>query len=498
MNLDLRSSEWCNLLDLSPDNTVVVLGEPPAGAEEGLKRFFSSVTVYQDSKKPGILKLLSRILPEGSGPVLILVILDMPEDSEELIEEMMNYSRLFADIILFNKDTRVFNELNKLFRFKEYAIVPSINDPRWILPLENRKLSVASLDLYQPSLAGAKLKKIILRVLLNLGLSNLLPVSRFYHFYSKGREGDKRLKGRIKRHLGIDEIHLALSTGTPPVGRKVTAQVMNREGEILGYARISPNPDVYDLFQNEKDCLDYLNSIRIENFLVPKALDLGELGKARYLFQSIPSEKLDRGPADLEDIHINSLVELFNKTSKPVKIEDSKVLNDISARLQLIKGNIEDSKLRLLNEGLESVKSKLINETPRLGLVHGDFTPWNTRMCEGKLYIFDWEWVRRDAPPFQDLYHFDISRFVFVKHLTPNAIWEILQGRQFQKLLQDYRGMTKVPQEVENIALIWTLLDDITWYLSGYIREGLPVPETHEFIDVYFNLLIMAKILEPR
>jgi hypothetical protein len=55
LNNDLRVSEWANLLDLSPDNSIIILGEPPIGTEEGLKRLFSSVNLFQDFKKQNVL-----------------------------------------------------------------------------------------------------------------------------------------------------------------------------------------------------------------------------------------------------------------------------------------------------------------------------------------------------------------------------------------------------------------------------------------------------------
>jgi hypothetical protein len=40
------------------------------------------------------------------------------------------------------------------------------------------------------------------------------------------------------------------------------------------------------------------------------------------------------------------------------------------------------------------------------GVAHGDFAPWNTRVEEGRLYVFDWEFASWEAPTLWDIFHF--------------------------------------------------------------------------------------------
>jgi len=48
-------------------------------------------------------------------------------------------------------------------------------------------------------------------------------------------------------------------------------------------------------------------------------------------------------------------------------------------------------------------------DTIPLCLCHGDFTPWNTFVQGGRLYVFDWEYARDDWPVGFDLTHFLLS-----------------------------------------------------------------------------------------
>jgi hypothetical protein len=40
------------------------------------------------------------------------------------------------------------------------------------------------------------------------------------------------------------------------------------------------------------------------------------------------------------------------------------------------------------------------------GVAHGDFAPWNTRVGDGRLYVFDWESASWEAPTLWDIFHF--------------------------------------------------------------------------------------------
>jgi hypothetical protein len=41
-----------------------------------------------------------------------------------------------------------------------------------------------------------------------------------------------------------------------------------------------------------------------------------------------------------------------------------------------------------------------------LSRAHRDFTPWNVRVGESGLFVFDWELSRRSMPPLYDLFHY--------------------------------------------------------------------------------------------
>ena len=51
-------------------------------------------------------------------------------------------------------------------------------------------------------------------------------------------------------------------------------------------------------------------------------------------------------------------------------------------------------------------KRELVGITIPCGVSHGDFAPWNARVANGQLSVFDWESASWDAPAAWDIYHF--------------------------------------------------------------------------------------------
>jgi RIO-like serine/threonine protein kinase len=53
-----------------------------------------------------------------------------------------------------------------------------------------------------------------------------------------------------------------------------------------------------------------------------------------------------------------------------------------------------------------TASSELNGLTIRCGVSHGDFAPWNTRLSDGRLFVFDWESAEFQSPNQWDIFHF--------------------------------------------------------------------------------------------
>ena len=54
-------------------------------------------------------------------------------------------------------------------------------------------------------------------------------------------------------------------------------------------------------------------------------------------------------------------------------------------------------------------KQELSGLMIRCGASHGDLTPWNARVANGRLSVFDWESASWDTPAAWDIFHFKIQ-----------------------------------------------------------------------------------------
>ena len=500
--MDARISEWVNLVNLDSEGTAVVIGDPPPGTIEGVARYFEKIVLVPAGKRNNVdNKIIETRLWLGEGKLplrdkeaAVVAVFPGFDYQEDIGREIVRSIRTSGDIVIFSgAGTREPARFIRGIRpSREYAVVPGMQDPRWILPLRPGRVAGRSLDLYQPSRTGARVKKLAFRFLARTGFARIVAEDRFRHFRAGSEPSPSRLEDRASEILGRPRVCCSLFTGTPPAGRKVTAQLMDENGEVLGYGKMSPDPRVFPLLENERDCLTRLNSWNPESFIAPGLLHFGDLGRVKALFQAVPPGKPSPGPEVMRDVHVDVMVELYKLSGKKLNVSRSRSLSNIEARLEGFAGKVRADRADLLREGLDRVRRELNGSDALLGLAHGDFTPWNTRVHRGRLYVFDWEWARSDAPPFQDLYHFEISRRIFVEHEDAGAIWEGLHGDPFKKYLAGFAGRAGVKESLADIALVWMLVDDISWYLAGYVGENLPVPEDHEYINKCGELLRRA------
>ena len=94
---------------------------------------------------------------------------------------------------------------------------------------------------------------------------------------------------------------------------------------------------------------------------------------------------------------------------------------------------------------------------------HGDFVPWNIRMKNGELYVFDWEDSLPKGLPFTDAFHFIYLQASLVGP-WPGAktIWPLLQKKSHQ--LYKLAGYSP---SVYQIVFA-------TWMIQEYFRRSHP------------------------
>lgn len=340
--------------------------------------------------------------------------------------------------------------------FETFGVVPSRTNARWLIPLGERRIVVSSLLVYQPSLLRGRLLKELAVLIGKLGLAKFV----FRHKRYLQRED-----GLLKEVFEHDALQYAVFLGTKGLSRKVTVQVMCKDGRILGYVKVSDSERVNRLLENEAEMLELLGELRIMTGSFPIVLFQGTVdGNQILATDTIKSDK-SKYESDLGEKQTVYLANLFSATATPRKFLESQFWNDLRMRAE---GSLWENSPEWqgrLKKGLQYVERNLGDSEIRFGVCHRDFTPWNTFFEKGIFYAFDWEFARMHYPPLLDLYHFIIQDGILVRRLKESGLRKRIIRKK--KWIDSYCDAVGLGREHEEALLMCYLLDSSLLYKEG-------------------------------
>lgn len=279
-----------------------------------------------------------------------------------------------------------------------YSVIGGRSNPRWwLIPLCNRHVTVSGLAMFQPVSPVARLLKGAAVTAGRLGLSPFTATTTVHI------SGNSRLAAFFNEAAP----HYAFFTGTDSPHRKAAVQIMDGSGAIRGFAKVSLNRAVIPLLQHEAETLDYLRSLDLKSAHIPRLTFHGTIGGADVLVTDTLKTPGASSPLNLNDAHIAFMRELAQKTGNSTG-GASDFLKGLRHQYDAVAGHLIPEWQQRLEKSLGILTTNSWN-LKGWGLCHGDFTPWNTFFVNGRLYVFDWEYARYNAPPGYDLIHFLFS-----------------------------------------------------------------------------------------
>jgi hypothetical protein len=276
-----------------------------------------------------------------------------------------------------------------------FAVLPSRQDPRYLLPLGDSRTTLEGFRVYTPYGLGARLRKGLLAQIVKTGWSG-------WAMHSLHVGEPLGLTALVTNVTGERNPAFAMLLGTPGKYRKLTVQVMRPSGETLGYIKLGLTKPAGDRVQHEARMLEDLSPLRPH---VPRPLYAGEWQNSYMLFQS-PLEGRP-GPAELSGMHLEFLERLaaIRRVDKP----GIQVVEEIGARWKEVTWRCDWRWQHLGTATLAAARRELAKVTVPCGFWHGDFAPWNTRVRDGQLSVFDWESCEDGAPLGWDTFHFSVQ-----------------------------------------------------------------------------------------
>nr|MBP7527636.1 hypothetical protein [Syntrophorhabdaceae bacterium] len=351
--------------------------------------------------------------------------------------------------------------------------------------------------LYQPSLLKARFRKFVAYYLARLGLPMLWTPWIMCVSYKKRPSVPKGLHAILGNCFGAD-FELALFTGTPGYLRKPTIQIMDASGSILGYCKMAENSQTRVVVENEANAIKLLTGLDLGDTIVPNIIFSGETSDGiAVLIESTQKKHLSSAPLSPETIHSDFLVRLFEETKTELRFREAPVYQEIMDRISGLDGYAEEGLLLDIVDALEWSSAVVDSAKIPLCFAHRDFTPWNTFLAEEHLYVFDWEFGRRNWAPLCDAFHFVLQKGILVDRAGEDVLWERLSGHESKegRFLKKCATLTGIGENVYPALLAFYFIDMITTYLFHYKGHGHTPIDGQELLGRWKGLLnrVMGK-----
>lgn len=278
-----------------------------------------------------------------------------------------------------------------------FAIMPSRKKPRWLLPLPEGNQRASEFNLYKPFSPAARLMKSVIVRMRAHGWQGL--GSQTVQIASRQPLALERL---VREITGEEYCTYALALGTPGTYQKLTVQVSRTDGHILGYFKMPITSGAGERLRNEASFLRKLSSFPQLRPHIPQLLFAGDWNNSTIVFQS-PLDG-ETGPLSFTALYKDFLAALQH--CEPTKIAGKLLAENTAARWDKFVSRLGAKWQALGREAIRIILDELSGVTIPCGFHHGDFAPWNARVHHEKLFVFDWESARSDAPSLWDEFHF--------------------------------------------------------------------------------------------
>ena len=322
------------------------------------------------------------------------------EDPLPLAEELPPKGAVLPNVVVSSNATPSFAKdliRRGYTRQHRFAVLPSRNQPRWLLPLTSDRRAIDGFELYTPySRATRWMKALVVRVRAT-GWEGWVR-----HSILVAARGPLPIEKFANEVTGEKDQTFACSLGTPGSVQKLTVQVMSRDGKVLGYLKMPLRSGAEQRLRNEANVLQRLHRFPKLRAHIPRLLFAGVWDGRYSVFQSATVG--EPGPVHLTQRHEEFLRIL--QGCEPTTLPGRTLVQRIGQRWDKVAPHLGTNWQRLGREALRIASRKLDSAQIACGVQHGDFVPWNTRVHEKGLTLFDWESATWDGPGLWDRLHF--------------------------------------------------------------------------------------------
>ncbi len=269
-----------------------------------------------------------------------------------------------------------------------YAVLPSRERPRLLVPLGSRRAATAALAGYTTSRLRSRIGARALAAAFRVGVAPLVV---------RGRAGpppddhdDALFERHVERLLGRPLfMSIFFQTGRPQ--KKPVMQLFAADGRLLGFAKVGWNDLTRRLVHAEGEALELVAERLPAGApfrIAPLRHRGGWRGRELLVVDAVPGLEPALVTSLPEDV-TRAVGNLGGRSRMP--LVRSAYWREQRARLE-VAAEDEPTALAGLAERTAAVELAF-------GLGHGDWVPWNMgRTTDGRMLVWDWEWWRLELP----------------------------------------------------------------------------------------------------
>ena len=166
-------------------------------------------------------------------------------------------------------------------RQHRFAVLPSRNQPRWLLPLTNDRRAIDGFELYTPYSRATRLMKALIVRIRATGWEGWVR-----HSILVASRTPLPIEKLASEVTGEKHLTFAFSLGTPGSVQKLTVQVMRADGAILGYLKLPLKSGAEQRLRHEAEVLQKLHKFPKLRPHIPRLLFAGSWDGRFVVFQS--------------------------------------------------------------------------------------------------------------------------------------------------------------------------------------------------------------------
>lgn len=298
--------------------------------------------------------------------------------------------------------------------------------PFLLLPTHS-SCAVGALSLYPAQTRKARIAKGLLGKALGLGLSPGLERLQLPIALDNAFLGFLAQAADVPRNATTFAI--LIGNGLVP-GRRFVVLIFDERQKPVAVVKAGVTPLAHALLTAEER---FLRNAPAHMSGIPKVRGTFKLGR----IQAFALDFVSGATASIDDAsHLGELLGGWIAADKMVKLSETR-------GWQRLQGDVN------LPTILRSFGETLVHPA----LVHGDLTPWNVKVTNGRWTVLDWERGELVGVPGWDWFHFIIQTALLVRHESP----EVLFGR-FEQLFhsgdfQNYAGLAGIRGHLRMLAL---------------------------------------------